>query len=1476
MSPILKSMWGRFLPKRNPAPRPSATRPVATRLAVEVLEDRTLLSAEVPVPGDVLVLVSGSTAGSFTAAAPAQILEIDPAATANPTTLLTGTVTTSPIGLQSADPITDVAAGLDGSVDFLGSYNGTSGAFRVVFVTDPQTGAVTPTVPALLRPNPTRLASLGQAGGNATSIGVDSQGDVLLAVSAETTTTVVVSGSFTGNTVTVDAPAEILEIDPTSGAATTLLMGTVTTSPSGSQSADPITDVAAEPDGSVDFLGRYNGTSGAFRVGFVTDPQTCEKTPTVPALLRANPPSTSTGGGAATRIAVVPDPFLVTNTADSGPGSLRQAIINANEHPGTDTIHFHIDCGTQTITPTSTLPTITDPVIIDGTSQPGYGETPLIQLDGTGAGVGASGLTITAGGSTVRGLDIVNFSGAGIALEMKGGNLVQGNYIGTDVTGTASLPNGAGLVVKRSADNTIGGTTSTARNIISGNTQDGIDLEGDSVTTGNVIEGNYIGTQADGSTALGNGGNGVYIDIAAAPGQSPHNLIGGTDPGAGNTIAYNGSSLKLQGHGILVANGSGNSIRRNSIYKNAGRGIALGTGSWYDTLNDLGDGDTGANGLQNYPVLTSVTVARGQATIKGFLNSQPKGTYTIEFFANTAPNRSGFGDGEKFLGDTTLPTDANGHVDFTLTLADAGSPDDFIAATATDTVSGDTSGFSMVSRAGDGIADAWKTQGIDINEDGTIDLTLPGANPDHKNVYVEVDAMQSRAPAQATLDQVVAAFAAAPVNNPDGQNGINLHAQLDDTNIPLQGFPNVWAEFDQVKTAYFGSAAERIDPNAANILKAKALVYHYCLFADTYGAPGSDDYFSSGLSRGTVSNDFMVTLGSVSNAKHQGWLLPNGNPGTPDEQAGTFMHELGHNLGLHHGGGGSDYLGNAIDTLSGEAPDKPNYYSVMNYLWQMPYRLPANPNPEQQAYHDSWTLDYSRKALPTLDESHLVEADGIQGNPNHTLPLVRALVTPTGPVPTPTGAFAKEAGPVDWNRNSIPDANPYSLDINGDGHITQLVGQEDWSQLSYYFLESPAVQTHGAPSPVESELTPDMLYPIKASTGTSLSVSASTPLAGVDPVTLTATVTVSAPGSGTLTSTVDFFDTTAAKDLGSATVVNGVASLNAGTFVAGGHAITATYSGDSNFLSSFGTASLTALVPASLSGSVFADFNDDGQIDFEEAGISGVSVHLTGTDDLGHAVDRTLQTDGDGAYLFLNLRPGSYYLTKTSEPSGYTAGIDSVGTAGGSLSTTVADQFFVQLAQGVNGLNYNYGEQPAATGPVQKGQTAGIGFWNNKNGQALILALNGGGSSHELGDWLAATFVNLYGANSGNDLAGKSNAYVAALFQQDFLQKGMKLDAQVLATALSVYATNATLDSTQAAAKYGFTVSGYGVGTATFNVGSGGDAFGVANNTTMTVLDLLLATDAQSANGVLYNGNTAKRNEANNVYSALNQAGSIS
>jgi parallel beta-helix repeat protein len=318
------------------------------------------------------------------------------------------------------------------------------------------------------------------------------------------------------------------------------------------------------------------------------------------------------------------------------------------------------------------------------------------------------------------------------------------------------------------------------------------------------------------------------------------------------------------------------------------------------------------------------------------------------------------------------------------------------------------------------------------------------------------------------------------------------------------------------------------------------------------------------------------------------------------------------------------------------------------------------------------------------------------------------------------------------------------------------------------------------------------------------------------------------------------------------------------------------------------TSEFTFTPLGSLSGTVFVDFNNDGQIDFGEQGIAGVTVTLTGTDYVGQAVSRSVQTDADGAYLFLNLRPGSYVITET-QPAGYPQGLDSVGTAGGSLVAT--DQFFAALpsvvdgVHGIDGLNYNFGERPPADGSVHQGQTATIGFWNNTNGQALIKSLNGGTGSH-LADWLAVTLPNIFGANAGSsNLTGKSNDYVAALFQRDFLVKGVKLDAQLLATTLAVYATDSTLDSTLVAAQYGFTVSQFGVGAATINVGSNGAAFGVADNSVVTVLDLLLAANSRAKNGLLYDldgdGNatdaleTSYRAMANNVFSAINQAGDI-
>jgi hypothetical protein len=179
---------------------------------------------------------------------------------------------------------------------------------------------------------------------------------------------------------------------------------------------------------------------------------------------------------------------------------------------------------------------------------------------------------------------------------------------------------------------------------------------------------------------------------------------------------------------------------------------------------------------------------------------------------------------------------------------------------------------------------------------------------------------------------------------------------------------------------------------------------------------------------------------------------------------------------------------------------------------------------------------------------------------------------------------------------------------------------------------------------------------------------------------------------------------------------------------------------------------------------------------------------------------------------------------------------------------------------------------------VVKGLTGGIGFWHGPQGQALINNFNVTPSNPHptaLANWLAATFPNLYGANAGaNNLTGKTNAQVAAFYLTLFALQGPKVDAEVLATALNVYATTSSWGGS-AGAGYGFSVSATGLGACSYSVGSDGAAFGVANTTTRTVYGLLQAVNSKAVNGLLYNGDVTLEAQAADLFNGLNQAGSI-
>ncbi len=269
------------------------------------------------------------------------------------------------------------------------------------------------------------------------------------------------------------------------------------------------------------------------------------------------------------------------------------------------------------------------------------------------------------------------------------GNSVQGNDIGVGADGFTHLGNGVeGVAIQNGASsNLIGGTVAAARNILSGNGTRGVWMS-DPGTVGNRVEGNYIGVAADGVTVVSNLMEGVVI-VNGAQGNIVGFDVSGV--GAGNVIANSG----LEGVAIYDPNTTGNTIRGNAIFNNTKLGINLAGGVedvFGVTANDPGDPDTGPNNLQNYPVITTASATGGSTGISGTLNSAPNRTFTIDLYRNAVADPSGYGEGQVYLGSTSLTTDGSGNGSFSF-VASGDSAGQAIAATATDATTGDTSEF---------------------------------------------------------------------------------------------------------------------------------------------------------------------------------------------------------------------------------------------------------------------------------------------------------------------------------------------------------------------------------------------------------------------------------------------------------------------------------------------------------------------------------------------------------------------------------------------------------------------------------------------------------------------------------------------------------------------------------------------------------------------------------------------------------------
>jgi hypothetical protein len=373
------------------------------------------------------------------------------------------------------------------------------------------------------------------------------------------------------------------------------------------------------------------------------------------------------------------------------------------------------------------------------------GDKPLPNARGVWIGGGASGNTIGSATPAARNI-IAGSQLDGVLIEDPGttGNVVQGNYIGTDMAGTHAVANRDGVgIVSGASGNTIGGSAAGAANVVSGN-----GFPDDASSTAAI----YVG----GWGTTGNQIQGNFIGTEVGGTDSLPNRYSGVmvDNGtsattiggsgpAGNVIAHNG------GIGVLVVgDAAGARIQGNSIHHNGGLGIDLSPSSTPDgvTPNDAGDADSGPNGLQNYPVLTGAQPAGRGTGITGTFNSTAKQTYTLEFFCSKEADPSGYGEGEQFLGSTDVTTDQNGDAAFVFNCQAPLTAGPYVTATATDP-HGNTSEFSAAIRVNRPPVLAPIGSKI-VDEETLLTFTATASDPDGNQLAFSLD---PGAPAGASL-----------------------------------------------------------------------------------------------------------------------------------------------------------------------------------------------------------------------------------------------------------------------------------------------------------------------------------------------------------------------------------------------------------------------------------------------------------------------------------------------------------------------------------------------------------------------------------------------------------------------------------------------------------------------------------------------------------------------------------------------------
>jgi parallel beta-helix repeat protein len=1092
-------------------------------------------------------------------------------------------------------------------------------------------------------------------------------------------------------------------------------------------------------------------------------------------------------------------------------------------------------------------------------------------------------------------------------------NVIQSNLIGTDAAGQIALGNsGNGVEIVGSPRNVIGGVTPLRGNLISGNTLKGIAISGQD-SDSNQVESNSIGLSLDGTSALPNLGDDIFIDNA------PNTGIGGLN-GEGNKLAGSKNGITAQGSLAKGLTIEGNFLGKDGLGVQFSTGIKLvSTGpdvfikgnALFNVLDTNIDAFFQADGKYTF---SGNIFNRGQFVPEGLVGANialADGlTATIDYDNNTDIHDATGLKATEGVGGTVNWTVFNNMQK----LGDNGARFDFrtsgIKSFANDHWEEDTTGdFFYTTTLGPGTAMTLQMNGEFFLSGGGSGLT--------GNASVS---------GTATLIQNIVALTGTG-NNGDGVSIVAL--------VSAGG---------KIKTNMSNWDVEANGGIGVGLRKGSTVI-------------GTEWTFTDGLLRGNKKGGFLLYLDPFAVIRNTKIL---GNTGAGAKVAGSGDPEF---IGCDIEGNtdGIDCVDQSITTI-----DSGNTISGNTGAGVL-----VEGTAQATIFGNTITGNGDGVVVTSTGTGTTIEDNSIFGNAGLGIDLGGDGVTPNhagGPIPGPnhlqnypvlTSAVTDATGTmIDGTLNSAANQN-YTLRFFsnsaaspsgfGEGEVfigSAVVSTDSNGNVSFAFQTTSPVSpgrfisaTATDAAGETSEFSADLVVAGNTTIATSTSVSSSLN-SSVYGQAVMFTATVSTNNAGTPTGTVTFKDGNNALGFG-ALDANGQATFTTSGLSATTHSITAVYNPTGSFLTSTSAALNQSVTPApltitadnqtklygaalpALTASYSGFVNGDTpaslttQPTLNTAATAGSPVGdydilVSGATDPNYAikfVNGTLTITAAGTTTSLGSSPNpstasqpvTFTATVASATSGTPTGsvtfvdgstpIATVGLMNGSASfTTSALGVGSHTITAVYGGDTNFtGRTSAAvtqvvngqaSGGVQPGQAASLGFWHSKPGQTLIKSFNGGPDSTALANWLATTLPKLYGALAGaHNLTGMTNAQVAAFYNTLFHEKTdprnlSHLDASVLSVALDVYATTSSLGGS-AAVPYGFTVSAAGLGNATFNIGTSGAAFGVPNGTVLTVSQILQAVNDRAVIGVLYNGDRHLRGLADDVFRGLIQVGAI-